>query len=54
MGLGEYANLIILSYSITIMVIVGISIQSYIHFKLIKSKLDTITESKSSNLDEKK
>ena len=54
MGLGEYSNLIILAYSITIVAIVGLSIQSYIHFKLIKNKLDTIIRSKSGNLNEKK
>ena len=54
MGLGEYASLIILAYSITIAAIVGLSIQSYIHFKLIKNKLDTIIRSKSGNLNEKK
>ena len=54
MDLGQYANLIILAYSITIVAIVGLSIQSYIHFKLIKNKLDTIIGSKSGNLNEKK
>ena len=54
MGLGEYSNLIILAYSITIVAIVGLSIQSYIHFKSIKSKVDTIMGSKSGNLNEKK
>ena len=54
MDLGQYANLIILAYSITIVAIVGLSIQSYIHFKLIKIKLDTIIGSKSGNLNEKK
>ena len=54
MDLGQYTNIIILAYSITIVAIVGLSIQSYIHFKLIKSKLDTIIGSKSGNLNEKK
>jgi len=54
MGLGEYANLIILAYSITIVVIVGLIIQSYIHLKLIKSKIDIVIGSKSGDSNEKK